>query len=127
MFSQVNVIADIPDRDSSDPVYAYVEKMARLSGTNQIQQYIDYYPYPKCGLDQNLQGTVILELIIEKNGEVSTIKIVKSPDQCLSDAAIDYLLHWPKWEPALMNGKAVSSLFTLPIDYNIEQYNTRPK
>ena len=127
LFAQVNMLADIPDRAADDPVYAYVEKMPHLSGTNKIQQYIDDYPYPQCGLDNNLQGKVVLQLIVERTGEISTIKIVKSPDPCLSDAAIDYLLHWPKWEPAYVNDIPVSCLFTLPIDYNIEQYNTRPK
>ena len=120
--------ADIPNRDPNDPVYTYVEKMPQLSGgRGTIQQFIDYYPYPACGLENNIEGKVILQFIVEKSGKLSDIKIVRSPDQCLSDAAIAYIHQWPAWKPALHNEKPVSCLFTLPIDYNIEFYNTRPR
>jgi len=95
-------------------------------GNNSIQQFIDYYPYPSCGLQNKIEGKVILQFIVERSGKLSDIKILRSPDQCLSDAAIEYLLKWPSWEPAKFNGKDVSCLFTLPIDYNIERYNSRP-
>lgn len=45
-FSQKNMLADIPNQDPKDPVYAYVEKMPVLSeGLETLKLYIDYYPY----------------------------------------------------------------------------------
>ena len=127
-FSQVNKLADIPNRDPNDPVYSYVEKMPVLSGGMEtMTMYIDYYPYPACGLDNKIEGKVILQFIVEKNGEISALKVVRSPDECLSKAALEYVKQWPKWEPAKVNDKPVSCLFTLPIEYNIAQYNSRPK
>ena len=127
-FSQVNMLADIPNRDPADPVYSYVEKMPMMSGgIKNLRMYSDYYPYPPCGLEHRMEGKVILQLVVEKNGDISDVKVLKSPDECLSKAAIEYVNQWPKWEPAQVNEKVVSSLFTLPIDYNIEQYNSRPK
>jgi protein TonB len=128
LFSQVNMTADIPNRDPNDPVYTYVEKMPQLpGGKERLKQYMDYYPYPPCGLEKNIQGYVILQFIVEKNGKLSDVKVVRSPDQCLSDAALDYLNHWPTWEPAKVKDEDVSCLFTVPINYNIEKYNKRPK
>lgn len=128
LFSQVNMIADIPDRDPGDPVYAYVEQMPQLTGANEtIKLYIDHYPYPPCGLQNKIEGMVILQFIVEKNGKLSDIVVMRSPDQCLSDAAIAYLQQWPLWEPGKVKGNDVSCLFTLPIDYNIDRYNTRPR
>lgn len=127
-YAQTNMLADIPNRDPADPVYYYVEKMPVLSGgMENLRMYSDYYPYPACGLEHNIEGKVILQLLVEKNGDISDVKVLKSPDECLSKAAIEYVKQWPKWEPAQVNDKVVSALFTLPIDYNIKQYNTRPK
>ncbi|HZV69954.1 MAG TPA: energy transducer TonB [Saprospiraceae bacterium] len=127
-YSQANKLADIPNRDPKDPVYSSVEKMPVLSGgTETMKMYIDYYPYPDCGLAKKIEGKVILQFIVEKNGEITGLKVLRSPDECLSKAAVEYLNQWPKWEPAKLNDKPVSCLFTLPIEYNIEQYNTRPK
>ncbi len=96
LFSQTKVTADIPNRDPNDPVYVYVEKMAQLhEGTGTVQQYIDYYPYPPCGLENNIQGKVVLQFIVERSGVVSNIEVMRSPDLCLSGAAIAYLKQWP--------------------------------
>jgi TonB family protein len=127
-FSQTNMLADIPNRDPNDPVYSYVEKMPELYGGKEtFKMYQDYYPYPTCGLERKLQGKVVLQFIVELNGTLSDIKVLSSPDECLSTAAVGYLHTWPKWTPAMVKDKPVSSLFTLPIDYNLENFNKRPK
>jgi TonB family protein len=127
-FAQVNMIADIPGRDISDPVYTYVEKMPVLKGGKEtLEQYINYYPYPSCGLEKHIEGKVVLQFIVEKNGRLTDIQVLKSPNKCLSDAAVDYVSKWPEWQPAVVDGHSVSALFTLPIKYDIQQYNSREK
>ena len=127
LISQTKETIHFPS-DYGDEPFTYVEKMPTIPGGNKaIQYFINNYPYPSCGLQNNIQGIIILQFIVERNGNLSDARVLRSPDQCLSDAALEYLKESPLWEPGTHNGKAVRCYFTLPIDYNIKAYNKRLK
>lgn len=64
-----------------------------------------------------ITGRVICQFIIEKDGSVSNIQVLKSPDSVLADEAVRVLKSSPKWEPGKHNGQAVRVAFTLPINF----------
>ncbi|HVV55572.1 MAG TPA: energy transducer TonB [Mucilaginibacter sp.] len=55
-------------------------------------------------------GNVILSAIIEKNGHVSNVRIMRSPDDDLDKEAIRVIKGSPKWKPAIYKGKPVRML-----------------
>ena len=114
------------ERDSLDPVYNWVEEMPGIEGGNKaLKDYIAQYPYPQCGLEANIEGIVVLQFIVEKDGSISGTQVIRSPDQCLSTAAVDYFNKLSGWKPGKFNEEIVACLFTLPIEYNISEYKNR--
>jgi len=65
-------------------------------------------------------GRVILRFIVEKDGSLTNIEVVKSPHKLLSDEAIRVVKLMSKWKPAQKDGKNVRAYFTLPIDFKLD-------
>ena len=66
-------------------------------------------------LDDAEQGKIFVSFVVEKDGSVSNIRIIKGLTDRLNVAAMKVVEKMPKWKPALNNGKLVRSKFTLPI------------
>lgn len=64
-----------------------------------------------------ITGRVICQFIIEKDGSVSNIQVLKSPDSVLADEAVRVLKSSPKWEPGKHNGQAVRVYYRIPITF----------
>ena len=64
-----------------------------------------------------ITGRVICQFIIEKDGSVSNIQVLKSPDSVLADEAVRVLKSSPKWEPGKHNGQAVRIYYRIPISF----------
>ena len=76
--------------------------------------------YPDLARRAGLQGTVILLAVIEKNGTVGEIEVVKSPDQRwgFDLAAIDAVKQW-RYQPALMNGGPVAAYIQVMVEFTL--------
>lgn len=77
-------------------------------------------------LVRDINGFVIVQFYVEKDGSITSPKIVKSPDPILSEAAVKYISVMPKWKPALMNETAVTCVYTLPVKFgpiNLDEKN----
>ena len=75
--------------------------------------------YPKAARDSNIQGRVYLSFIVEKDGSLSNIKTLRSPDQALADEAKRVLSISPHWSPGIQNGKPVRVQYTVPINFSL--------
>lgn len=75
--------------------------------------------YPKLLKSKGVQGTVILEVEIFKNGSVGAIEIKKSVHPDLDKASINAVKKW-KYKPALADGKPVSVWIAFPIEFSIK-------
>ena len=87
-----------------------VKKPVRLSGENP--------QYSKIAKEARLQGTVILEAIIDQNGDVTRVRPIKSLPLELTDNAIASVKTW-KYEPATLEGKPVSVYYQLTINFRL--------
>jgi TonB family protein len=73
--------------------------------------------YPKAAMEKKIQGKVTLKFVIERDGSVSNIEILSSPDQLLSDEAIRVMKLSPKWTPGKQEGKPARVYYILPVDF----------
>lgn len=64
-----------------------------------------------------ITGHVICQFIIEKDGSVSNIQVLESPDSVLADEAVRVLKSSPKWEPGKNNGQAARVYYRIPISF----------
>ena len=77
--------------------------------------------YPQEALENGIQGNVVVKFVVEKDGRLSNIQVLQSPDKTLSEAAIQVLQESPKWEPGKQSNKLVRITYTLPISF---KFNT---
>jgi TonB family protein len=76
--------------------------------------------YPDLARKAGLQGTVVLLAVIEKDGRVGEIEVVKSPDQRwgFDLSAIDAVKQW-RYQPALMNGAPVAAYIQVMVEFTL--------
>lgn len=78
--------------------------------------------YPESGLQIGAQGRVYLSFVIDKEGKLSSIKVMRGVPDCPEcDAeAIRVLKKMPNWKPAVKNGNKVDSYFSMPVNFSIK-------
>lgn len=75
--------------------------------------------YPAEAVKNNIQGRVILSFVIEKDGSVSNMQILQTPDRSLSAEALRVIEASPKWTPGEQRGQKVRVKYTLPVDFRM--------
>jgi len=75
--------------------------------------------YPKKAWKHEIQGTVVLQFIVDKDGSISDASALTG-DPILQEAALKVLSKSPKWIPATINGKPVKSYKKQPIMFKLE-------
>lgn len=73
--------------------------------------------YPKEAIELNLQGTVYVEFIVNKEGQVSKARIIKGVDPLLDAEALRTVLSSPRWTPGMQGINKVSVKFTIPVTF----------
>lgn len=76
--------------------------------------------YPALAQENNIQGNVTVTFVIERNGALSNIQVLASPDKMLSDEAVKVLSKSPKWEPARQRDQPVRFRYTLPVSFKLQ-------
>lgn len=75
--------------------------------------------YPKIAIDNGIQGTVLVEFVVEVDGHVSNAKTLISLSQECDKEAIRCVMSMPKWKPGYSNGKPERCYFNLPIRFTL--------
>lgn len=77
--------------------------------------------YPPIAADNGIQGRVFVEYIIERDGSITGVKILRGVDRELDEAAVAIVKKAPaKWTPAKNNGRAVRMRVNMPITFRLE-------
>jgi protein TonB len=77
--------------------------------------------YPRMASENNIQGQVTLQFVIERDGSLSNITEIGSPDRSLTEEAMRVLRTSPKWEPGKQRNRPVRVFYVLPIQFRLEQ------
>lgn len=75
--------------------------------------------YPSRALDRNTEGRVMIKFVVERDGNVSQVTIIKDIGDGCGAEAVRVLKQTKKWKPALVNGKAVRSIFRFPVVFRL--------
>ena len=107
--------------DSSHIFIDYEENAQFPGGDVACKKWIqEHIKYPE-GCQANIpQGRVIVSFIIEKDGSIDSIKVVRSPDPALSEEAVRLVSEMPKWKPARYYNKTIRSRYLLPIIFRLQ-------
>ena len=92
-------------------------------GQSALEDYItNHIEYPQMAVDDNKEGTVNVQFVIDENGKVTNAKLVGAElGDGLGDEAVRVISSMPKWDPGKVKGKNVKTRLTLPITYKIEE------
>lgn len=104
-----------------DHIYTGPEQMPSFPGGDEaLYQWIyDHMKYPEECREQGIQGRVMVQMVIGKDGSIESAQATRSPHEALSKEAIRLVKSMPKWEPGRHNGKIVRSYLYLPITFRI--------
>lgn len=76
--------------------------------------------YPQIAIENNITGRVLLSFVIEKDGSLTNIQVLQTPDESLSNEAIRILKLSPKWTPGMQRGQVVRVKYTLPLEFRLQ-------
>ena len=77
--------------------------------------------YPAKSIEEKKQGTVLLGFIVETDGSLTKIKVIKGVSPEIDQEAIRVLAAAPKWSPGIKDGKAVKVNFAVPIKFQFSK------
>ncbi len=126
-FSQTTPAAS--DTSKQEPAVIIVEEQAVFPGGNsEMYKFIgNNFKYPKLEEKAGIQGTIYLTFVIERDGSISSIQLLKGIPlgPGLNAEAIRVVSIMPKWTPAKNNGRVVRQQFNLPIKCTLEDKKKR--
>lgn len=108
--------------EGDDIPFFHVEQMPKFQGgdVNKFRSWVfSKVRYPELAQQNNIQGRVMLSFVIERDGTLTNIEIITSPDRLLSDEAVRVVKSSPKWEPGKQRGTPVRVKYNLPVDFRI--------
>lgn len=76
--------------------------------------------YPEMAAQNNIQGRVTVQFVVEKDGSIGEVKVVRGKDPDLDKEAVRVVKSMPKFIPGKMNGQAVRVWYTLPINFKLQ-------
>lgn len=102
-------------------VYDNVEVIATYRGDiDALYRHIAFeMHYPESALADSVQGRVIVRFVVEKDGRLTNLEVLKSPDDLLSKEALRVLHQTEPWIPAQNEGRPVRSHFCMPITFRL--------
>ena len=114
---------EILTTDQDDPVFQVVEQMPEFpGGMGECMKWLQAnIKYPKEAKEKGEQGRVILQFIVERDGSVTDVKVVRRISLALDAEAIRVASAMHKWKPGMQRGKVVRVKYTLPVMFSLEK------
>ncbi|WP_300694814.1 M56 family metallopeptidase [uncultured Bacteroides sp.] len=112
----------MPEKPEEHVVFETVEQMPSFpGGMTGLMQYLSRnIKYPAEAQKAGIQGKVIVQVVIDVNGNATTPKIIKGADPSLDAEAIRVAANMPKWKPGMQRGKAINVRYAFPIDFKLQ-------
>lgn len=103
-------------------VFDVVEEQPRYpGGTNALMTYLrDNIKYPAEAAKAGIQGKVIVQFVIGKDGTVRDVKPIRNVSPELDAEAVRVVAAMPKWVPGYQRGEAVNVRYTLPVNFRMD-------
>jgi len=91
-------------------------------GINEFRKFVNNaFVYPSGAIEAGVKGTIELSFVIDKNGNLTDITVVRDLSHGTGEAAIKALKKSKKWNPAVQNGRTVPVRYSLPIRLDLTQ------
>ena len=110
------------DSTAKEEVFMVAEQMPEFpGGMKELLKFLqDNLKYPENAMKNNVQGRVIVQFVVEKDGTLTEFKVARSVDPDLDAEALRVLQTMPKWKPGMQRGKIVRVKFTVPVSFKLQ-------
>lgn len=114
-------VGPVVEADDDDRIFDVVEENAQFPGGDEacMKWLQEHIKYPQICVEQNVQGRVQVAFVVNRDGSIVDVKILRSPDSNLSKEAERVVKMMPKWKPAKQGNKTVRSRFNLPVNFRL--------
>ena len=117
------VIATEPvkPKEEENKVFDVVEQMPSFpGGQGALMNYLNSnIKYPVIAEENGIQGRVVVQFVVGKDGSISNVHVVKSVDPSLDKEAVRVVKNMPRWIPGKQNGQSVTVRYTLPVTFRL--------
>ena len=113
----------VEEEEEEEVVFVIVEDMPEFPGGQQaLFKYLsDNVKYPTIAQENGIQGRVICQFVVNKDGNIVDVEVVRSGgDPSLDKEAIRVIKSMPKWKPGKQRGKAVRVKYTVPVNFRLQ-------
>ena len=114
---------EVTDKLKGTPLYEVVEQMPEFPGGGMAAalEYIQKnMQYPESAKENGTQGRAMVQFVVDKEGNVTELKVIRSVDKELDAEAIRLVKSMPKWKPGMQKGQAVAVKYTMPVLFKLE-------
>lgn len=108
---------------TEEPPLKVAEVMPSFPGGNgELMKYLNSsIKYPTIAAENGIEGKVIVQFVVGRDGSITKVRAVKSIDPSLDKEAVRVVQNMPKWIPGKQNGRNVTVEYTLPVTFKLQK------
>lgn len=118
---------EVPEKEETtsesedDEIYMITEVMPEFEGGNEgLQRFIaENVVYPPEAKDQNISGRVFITFVVNQEGKVENVEVLKGVHPLLDEAAIQCIKSLPDFTPGMQDDKPAKVRYNIPINFQL--------
>ena len=116
------LVEEVQEVKEESVVFEVVEQMPSFPGGEKaLMEFLSKNTkYPSVAEENGIQGRVVCTFVVETNGSITDVKVVRAVDPALDREAVRVIKSMPKWIPGKQNGKAVRVKYTVPVNFKLQ-------
>ena len=110
------------EEEATEEIFVVVEQQPEFpGGMTALMKFLgDNIKYPVIAQENGIQGRVITNFVVERDGSISDVQVVRGQDPSLDKEAVRVIKTMPKWKAGQQRGKPVRVRFTLPVVFRLQ-------
>lgn len=110
------------EEEVTEEIFVVVEEQPEFpNGNAAMMKFLsDNIRYPVIAQENGIQGRVICNFVVERDGSITDVQVVRGVDPSLDKEAVRVIQQMPRWKPGKQRGSAVRVRFTLPVVFRLQ-------
>ena len=110
------------EEEATEEIFVVVEDQPEFpGGMSALMKFLgDNIKYPVIAQENGIQGRVITNFVVERDGSISDVQVIRGQDPSLDKEAVRVIKTMPRWTPGQQRGKPVRVRFTLPVVFRLQ-------
>ncbi|HXH18701.1 MAG TPA: TonB family protein [Chitinophagales bacterium] len=112
---------DVVGDPDADKIFQIVEQQPEYpGGEKELMKYLSSIKYPEIARENDIEGSVYVRFVVEKDGSITNVEVAKGADKILNEAAVAHVKKMKPWKPGKQNGKEVRVQYIVPIKFTLQ-------